>query len=1239
MRRYIFLILCVLAPLSALATVNVNSGNLSHRQPLFAAAGGPLALAVGLIYNSRDEYVGELGKGWSHSYQIYLDVRSDGSMMLSGGSGRLLYFPDGNGGYRPRAGDFSSLVKNADNTWVVTLRSGLQYRFGSDRKLAAMVDRYGNTVSLDRSVANQLTVRDPAGRSVVLTFDTNGKLLTIADPASALTEFDYDGSGRLWKVISPAPLAGAARPVWEYLYTAQGLLEYEIDPEGNITKYGYDMSSRLIRTVDPEGVLDTAGGENTAGHLQTYQYGVLTAGQTTVTEKDGGIWNYSHDPTSFVLTAKTAPDGTVTSYSYYAAGEAYPGLEKEVVTPVDAATVHVLRTEGYDSYGNPTVVKSLSRPVGGGAEVLDGHLIYSYGSYDRVTSVTDVLAGTTATIDYTTTGGEETVTVTAPKINATDTSGPRTVLAYRADGQLKQVTDPLGRVTTDNYTVNGLPQSITDAISGITTAFSSHDALGRPQTVTVGKNGQTSRVTNLAYDALGRPTDVSQPNVVLKEGESPVALLTRFGYDLVGNRTSVTDAANRTTGFDYNARGDVTRITDALSQITVLEYGGAGCGSCGGGVDKLTAVIDANQVAKPTPLKTSFRYDQLGHLEREEDQLGKALLYTWTLDGRLKQTIEEPTGNVLVTASYLPDGRLDTKTVRSFNGVDQLTDFNYDTAGRLQSVTNPTGSYTFTYYANGWLKTVNDGTRTITYAYDAAGRRELVTVTQGTTTLASLDYVYDPTSKRLAQIVSAAGTFTFGTDAWGRRATLTYPNGVVAAYGYNGQTDWLTQIDYQNLGLTIGYPEYDKVGNRKQRVESGVTTSYAYDATDQLLQAKTGVAEENFTYDPVGNRKSGPTVKDTEAAAYAYNVDNRMTRGRKLSYTSDTRGNQRFRYLDAAHTKYWDFRWNGEDQLVRAILFSNGVIARTVIFKYDPFGRRIEKKVVEGATTTTHSYVYDGEDLLLETVTATGAPTVTTQYVHGPGIDEPLAMVRNGQSYYYHADGLGSVVAISDSSKAIVQRYTYESFGMLTMSNPAFANPYTYTGREWDPEIGLLYLRNRYLDLMEGRFISKDPIGLVGGDVNLYRYTRNQPINYIDPFGFDSWTFDIYAPWGGGIIFGENDDGSNFLSFKAGGGRGGGIKYNPKGQSSGYDPCQMKQGFNIALGITVEADYAYGPALIETSVKTGVHSIDMHDARSYFTVDKPELGVSVYEIKKLLPVRYSLHRVFDTSVELVLVWK
>ena len=74
-------------------------------------------------------------------------------------------------------------------------------------------------------------------------------------------------------------------------------------------------------------------------------------------------------------------------------------------------------------------------------------------------------------------------------------------------------------------------------------------------------------------------------------------------------------------------------------------------------------------------------------------------------------------------------------------------------------------------------------------------------------------------------------------------------------------------------------------------------------------------------------------------------------------------------------------------------------------------------------------------------------------------------------------------------------------FGRMKEHGGEVKQPYGFTGREWDKETGLYYYRARYYDPKGGRFISKDPIGFAGGDVNLYRYVQNNSINRIDPTG------------------------------------------------------------------------------------------------------------------------------------------
>ena len=122
-----------------------------------------------------------------------------------------------------------------------------------------------------------------------------------------------------------------------------------------------------------------------------------------------------------------------------------------------------------------------------------------------------------------------------------------------------------------------------------------------------------------------------------------------------------------------------------------------------------------------------------------------------------------------------------------------------------------------------------------------------------------------------------------------------------------------------------------------------------------------------------------------------------------------------------------------------------------------------------------------------------------TPFIH---VDDVL-VEQGANTFYYHKDGLGSVINLTDASGNVVKSYTYKGFGEIYSETGTLNQPFTFTGREFDPESGLYFYRARYYDPRAGRFLTKDPIGFAGEDVNLYRYVQNNPINLLDSLGLD----------------------------------------------------------------------------------------------------------------------------------------
>ncbi len=522
----------------------------------------------------------------------------------------------------------------------------------------------------------------------------------------------------------------------------------------------------------------------------------------------------------------------------------------------------------------------------------------------------------------------------------------------------------------------------------------------------------------------------------------------------------------------------------------------------------------------------------------------------------------------MVEKKFLPEGVVDYTYNNQYNltritNADSDLTFTYDTlssliaaqtAGIVQSAT----SISYTYDLNNNLTSMTDPAGIISkYVYDTLNR---LTDIKDPANQVIAHYDYDALSRRTGKSCAVSGS------------------PFAANYAY----DLVSQLlSITNLPTTIANTyTYDNVGNRLSLTDNNGLHSYTYDNVYRLINSTN--PNEAYNYDPVGNRN--PITQ-------TYDSGNRLLEDDTYIYTYDLDGNMTSK-VKKAGGETTTYNYNSEDQLI-------GIVTptQTISYKYDALGRRIEKNV----SGTITRYIYDGEDIIQE---LDQDNQIIATYTHGPGTDEPICLEKNSQKYYYISDGLGSITALVDSNGNIAQTYRYDSFGNIINSSGTITQPFTYTGREYDSETGLYYLRARYYDAKIGRFLQEDPIW----GVNAYSYCNNNPINWTDPLGLWSIGFEFYSEFGGGIKFGVNPEGGPFLTFRFGVGEGGGFSYEPSGTSPGWDPCLEHGPIGLGIGGYAEANVGAGPFFGGIGAATGVNAEPLIGWYPYFNAG-PSYGI------------------------------
>jgi RHS repeat-associated protein len=1036
--------------------VNTATGSFTHVAVDLALPGIGVPFVLNRSYNSGDSLIGELGRGWTHSYAVSLTAQWNGDQLLRGEDGQQLVFTRlANGSYAPPPGG-QSVLTAIEGGHELTRKDQVIYGFDSQGRVTRIRDRNDEGLTLNYDASGLASITDGAGRQINFSHSggrlteielpdgrsvsygyTNGLLTSFTDSRGKTTTYAYDSGGRLTQITDPngnyevrntygsdgrvtdqldalgnrstfawdpttqtATLTDAQNRVWKDVYSDNVLIQ-RIDPLGNDVDLQVDSNLNLSQVSDPlnkDWILSFDSRGNLLSRaapspLSFAESWTYDSKNNPLTYTDARNKTWTYEyDASGRLTKQTDPNSNFQSFTYTANGQ---------VATVSDFRGHTT-TYTYDPQGNVTQIES---PLG-------RKTTYSYDAAGRVVSMVDPRGNETGADpnDYKST---YTYDAAGHLLTETDPLGNVTAYSYDDVGNLETVTDALNRVT--RYTYNDANEVVSEEAPGGRTTSHEYDERGN----LIARTEPGDRKTTYTYDAAGRVT-----SMVVPRGNAPGAnpddfrwsyqynaagLLTRitnpldgtidYTYDAAGRRLSTTDERGKTTTFAYDANGNRTSMTAPLNAVTSYTYDN---------LSRLSTITD------PRGKTTTYQYDANGNRTATITPLGNKRTFAYDDANRLASTVE-PRGNIV-----------------GADPNDYRWTYSYDAADNRTSETDPLGNETEWQYdrAGRLTKRIDALNHATSYIYDAINRMTTVKAADnGETT-----YAYNPAGDLVTRTDALNHATTYDYDSAGRLSGKTSPIGQAWTYSYDAG-DNLTKI-------------VDAAGNGTSGDPDDGTTIRTFDELNRLtgINYSDSTPDVTFSYDAAGNR-TGMT-DGQGSATYSYDDRGRLTqlaRGTSvLSYEYDLASNiTRRTYPDGTEV---NLTYDDDSQI-------NTVTQGSTVtdYSFDPAGN---VTTVDNANGTQETRLYDRAGRLSEIRHRTAGASFDFATYTRDAVGNPTRIeTRDGNisSDYDELDRLtescftADCAGIAPDGGDAFVRYTYDSVGnRLTESRPIGTTTYAY---------------------------------------------------------------------------------------------------------------------------------------------------------------------------------------------------